>query len=158
MYNEQNVLRIGKALCMIDGIYWEASKLSGVKENLFWLLYALDDGEFHTQKQICEDWLFPKTTTNTLIKECEAAGYITLQSIPGRKRELQVCLTEKGVAFAQQTLKLVHELEERVLSKCSPAFVDDLELFALEMQATLERHREAEENQSRLSGKTEVIE
>lgn len=148
MDKQHDTQHIGKALCAIDGTYWHISKLSEVKENLFWLLYALDDGEFHTQKQICDDWLFPKTTINTLIKECESAGYITLQAIPGRKRELQICLTEKGREYARQVLKPVCEIERMAVSKvmenCSPTFAADLERFAAELQAAYEYYRQSE--------------
>ena len=30
--------------------------------NALSLLYALDDGEPHSQKQLCEQWLIPRTT------------------------------------------------------------------------------------------------
>lgn len=140
--------RIGKNLCAIDGIYWKISKLSGLKENLFWLLYALDDDEVHTQKQICNDWLLPKTTINTLIKECEAAGYITLQALPGRKRELQICLTEKGSSFAEQTLKTVYKIEHKaitaVLKKSTSSFITDLELYTNELRTAYETYKQSE--------------
>jgi len=148
MGNSSDIRRIGKATAALDGIYWNISKLSGVKENLFWLFYVLDDGEFHTQKQICDDWLFPKTTINTLIKECEADGYITLQAIPGRKRELQICLTDKGQAYAKKVMKSVYEIENRALSvaleKCSPTFIADLELFTSELQSAFENYKHTE--------------
>ena len=133
--------RIGKITSTLDGVYWKISKLSGVKENLFWLLYVLDDGEFHSQKQICEDWSFPKTTINTLIKECESDGYITLKNIPGKKRELQICLTEKGLLYAQEVLKPVYEIENKALQetmKIAPTFIDDFERFSNELFFSLE--------------------
>ncbi len=139
----KSMRRITNAICEMDGAYYLLSRTAGVKENLFWLLYALDDGEFHTQKQLCDDWLFPKTTVNTLIKECEAAGYITLQSIPGRKRELQICLTEAGVAYTREALKIVYEAEEEALKEtmrqCSPSFISDLETFSANLKAAFER-------------------
>jgi len=147
---EDYVRRIGKASCAIDGTYSGLSKLSNVKENLFWLLYVLDDGEFYTQKQICEDWLFPKTTINTLIKECEATGYITLRQIPGRRRELQICLTDAGRAYARQTLNNVYEVEQAALAatlkRCSPDFIAGLEIFSEEFHAALEKFMEKERN------------
>lgn len=150
MEKKKFIRRIGKAASMLDGAYWNISKISGVKENLFWLLYALDDGEFHTQKQICDEWLFPKTTINTLIKECEADGYITLHAISGRKRELQICLTEKGENYAKQTLKAVYEIENTafaaVLENCSPTFVDDLERYANALQLAFEEYNQSERN------------
>ncbi|AFQ43788.1 MarR family winged helix-turn-helix transcriptional regulator [Desulfosporosinus meridiei] len=148
MGNSSDIRRIGKATAALDGIYWNIAKMSGVKENLFWLLYALDDGEFHTQKQICDDWLFPKTTINTLIKECEVDGYVILQAIPGRKRELQICLTDKGQAYAKQVMKSVYEIENKALSaaleKCSPSFIADLELFVGELQTVFENYKHTE--------------
>lgn len=144
MDNATKAMRISKAICAVNGAYWKISKLSGLKENLFWLLYVLNDGKFHTQKQICEDWLFPKTTVNTLIKECEGAGYVILQTIPGQKRELEICLTPKGKAYADKILRPVYEIEKNTLSvaadKCSPSFAADLELFAGCLQSQVENY------------------
>lgn len=148
-YRKQ-VRRIANAICEIDGAYYTLSKDAGVKENLFWLLYSLDDGEFHSQKQICDDWMLPRATVNTLIKECEAAGYVTLQSIPGRKRELQICLTEAGTAYTRKALKDVYEAEEsalkETLSQCSPSFILDLELFTVNLKTAFEKMRDIKED------------
>lgn len=139
----KQVRRIANAICEIDGAYYTLSKEAGVKENLFWLLYSLDDGEFHSQKQICDDWMLPRATVNTLIKECEAAGYVTLKSIPGKKRELQICLTEKGTVYTRKALKDVYEAEENALketlSQCSPSFISDLELFTINLKTVFEK-------------------
>lgn len=135
--NEQ-VRRLSKAACTLDGIYWHIAKCSNVKENLLWLLYALDDGESHTQKQICDEWLFPKTTINTLIKECEKNGYVTLEQVPGKKRDLHICLTKKGRKYAENALRLMYEIEDtamaNVLKECSPTFIDDFEKFTKAFQ------------------------
>jgi DNA-binding MarR family transcriptional regulator len=148
MGNGDEIRRIGRATSALDGIYWSIAKTSGIKENMFWLLYALDDNKLHTQKQVCDEWLIPKTTINTLIKECKTAGYITLQPIAGRKRELQICLTEKGQTYSDQVLKPVHEMEHKALAaaleKCSPTFIADLELFVGEMQAAFENEIQTE--------------
>lgn len=148
-YRKQ-IRKIANAICEIDGAYYTLSKDAGVKENLFWLLYSLDDGEFHSQKQICEDWMLPRATVNTLIKECEASGYVTLQSIPGRKRELQICLTEAGTAYTRKALKDVYEAEENALnetlSRCSPSFISDLELFTVNLKTAFEKMRDMKED------------
>ena len=129
----RDVRRLSKAACALDGIYWYIAKASGVKENLLWLLYALDDEEVHTQKQICEEWLFPKTTINTLIKECQGAGYIDLRPIPGRGRELAICLTDAGRAYTRKALGMMYDIEDAALAEalrdCSPSFIGDFERF-----------------------------
>ena len=67
----------------INGLYYLVAKALGVSENKFNLLYELADGAEHTQKQICTALLIPKTTLNTVVRECVADGYMTLSG--GRK-------------------------------------------------------------------------
>lgn len=125
--------RISKATCAIDGAYDMISKRLGIKGNLLWLLYTLDDEALHSQKQICEEWLFPKTTINTLIQECKAKGYITLHTIPGQRREANIRLTPEGQRCVRQTLGLVYVAEEEALRKtlqtCPPEFIEYLETY-----------------------------
>lgn len=112
--NRNDIRRFVIAANSYDGAYQMVCKKMGIKSNMLWLLYAMDDGELHTQKQICEDWLIPKTTVNTLIKECESVGHVTLHSIPS-KRELQICLTESGKAYARKALNVIYKAEENAL-------------------------------------------
>lgn len=107
----------GKTFYKIDGFYAEYAKSSGVKENLLWVLYALNDGEKHSQKEICDNWDLPRTTINTIIKELENDGYVELSQIQGEKRELNVSLTEKGKRYANEILKDLYELEEKVFEE-----------------------------------------
>lgn len=142
--NRNDIRRITNAISGIDGAYDIISKKVGVKANLMWLLYALDDGEFHSQKQICNDWIFPKTTINTLIKQCEADGYITLKTISGHKRELQICLTDAGKTYASQILESIYQAEEKALEEtlkiCSTDFISALETFSDNLKTTFEKH------------------
>ena len=64
---EVQIRRIMLSLNRIDEIYYRWGRKVGIKENLLALLYALSDGGHYTQKQICEEWLIPKTTIITLI-------------------------------------------------------------------------------------------
>lgn len=127
------VRRLMLANTKIDGAYYYFSRRLGIKENVLSLLYALDDGAPHTQKQICEDWQIPKTTVNTNVQELVKGGYAML--VPGEgTREKTICLTERGREYARRLMKVVYEVEqaamERVLSRFSQEFVDAMELFA----------------------------
>lgn len=117
---------------VIDGIYEMIAKKIGIKENTLALLYALDDGKSHSQKEICEEWLIPRTTLNTIVKECVESGYVFLDT-DHRKKEKEVCLTEKGQKYASDVLHQVYALEEtamkQTLEKVSAEFIDELELF-----------------------------
>ena len=76
--------RLILAATRMDGAYYYFARHSGVPENQLALFYALSDGKPHSQKEICEDWLIPKTTINTVVKEQVAAGHLTLRAGEGR--------------------------------------------------------------------------
>lgn len=128
----KEIRKMMTAVNVIDGIYELIAKQIGIKENTLALFYALDDGNAHSQKEICDEWLIPRTTLNTIVKECASAGYLFLNT-EQHKKEKTVCLTEKGRKYAQEILSQVYELEEQAmkqtLSKVSPHFIEDLELF-----------------------------
>ena len=65
------------AISNFEKIYTVNTPKIGRQSTELWLLYALNDGESHSQKQICEEWGFPRSTLNTVTKKCEADGYLT---------------------------------------------------------------------------------
>ena len=65
----------GRAIYHVDSFYDEFAKQSNVSSALLWVLYALNDGNPHTQIEISNDWELPKTTVNTVIKEIQKGGY-----------------------------------------------------------------------------------
>ena len=107
----------GKMIYRIDGFYREFAKRLDVKENLLWILYALNDGNMHSQKEICDNWDLPRSTVNTIMKELESDGYIELIQIKGEKRELQVKLTEAGKNYSSILLKDLYEIERKTYEK-----------------------------------------
>ena len=129
---------LGEAVYRIDGAYDVCSKNAGVKPNMLWLLSALNDGQKHSQSQICWDWNYPRTTVNTLVKELEKLGYVVLNPVPGSKRELYVELTAEGKAYADQILKNVYEAEENLFNRYfqdhDMGFVEELNRFSTAMK------------------------
>ena len=95
----------------IDVQYMRASNALGYKANMFWFLYSLDNNPPMSQKQIINDWDMPKTTLNTLVKECEEKGFLTFKSIEGSRREKIIIITESGKKYAQKMLKKIYEAE-----------------------------------------------
>ncbi len=149
MEQSADMRRIFTSMNLIDGLYDVGAKWNCVKVNILYLLYAVDDGQPHTQKSICDDWLIPRTTLNTVIKECKAAGYVILEPVPGRKRDLYIRLTEKGKAFADETLAPIYEAEQKAIDRMTRerglGFISDLEQFALYLREAFEGVAEAEE-------------
>ena len=127
------IRRLMLATTKIDGAYYLFSRRLGIKENVLVLLYALDDGKPHSQKQICEDWLVPKTTINTNVKELVRAGYVMLYPGAGTREKI-IGLTDAGKAYTEQIMSRVYEAEQpamkRTLQQFSPQFVDAIDFFA----------------------------
>lgn len=131
------IRRIMIAVNVINGAYDMIAKKIGIKENTLALLYALDDGKAHSQKEICEEWFIAKTTLNTIVKECAEEGYIFLEA-GDHKKEKKICLTEKGRKYARDILSKVYELEEYAMAhtkaNCSSEFIAALEQFTANLK------------------------
>ena len=129
----ENIRRLMLAINKIDGSYYFFARKLGVKENTLALLYALDDGKPHSQKQICEDWLIPKTTVNTVVKELQEAGYITLL-LEDNTREKKILLTDSGKSYTEELLKKVYAAEQEALNRTlqdfPAAFINAFEYFS----------------------------
>mgnify|MGYP003297999455 CR=1 FL=1 len=104
----------GRALYHVDSFYDEFAKKSNVSSALLWVLYALNDGNPHTQIEISNDWELPKTTVNTVIKDIQKDGYVELVPIKGKRREMSIVLTESGKKFADDVLSDLYEKEAEV--------------------------------------------
>lgn len=139
------------ALNNVEEVYCSDMAQFGVKESELWLMYALDDGNSHSQRQICEEWGLPRTTLNTTIKQAQAQGYLTLTPIPGKRREMNICLTDSGKAYAKKVLHSIYEAEdyamEETLKRYSADFIDALDYFSLCLKSCCEKKpTETEEN------------
>ncbi len=110
--------KLGKLVYQIDGVYDEYGKICRVgSPNLLWILYALNDGERHSQKQICDDWAIPRSTANTIIKDLESKSFIALSQIKGERRELLVALTQSGKEYADGILSDLYQREKEIYSE-----------------------------------------
>lgn len=118
----------------IDEIYFNCLKKVGIKQSELCLMYALDSGESLSQKQICSEWMMPKTTLNTIICQFQNLGYLTLEGIPGKRREMNIRLTETGKAYAKELLSFVYTAENeamrQVLQRYDTKFIEAHEYYS----------------------------
>lgn len=106
---------LGTLIYQIDGIYTKYIKLNNIKSsNELWILYALNDGKDHSQKQIAEDWDIPRTTINTIVKDLEKKGYVTMKLLKGERREMSIILTSEGKKYADTKLEYLYKKEAEV--------------------------------------------
>ncbi len=131
----ESIRRIMIAINKIEQLYEKVQRKAGVKGNTVWVLYALDDGKPHSQKQIYEEWLIPKTTLNTIVKELESSGYVRLETISGQRRERNIYLTEAGQQYARQVLDSFYQAEEQAYQQLKHANLlsGELENFCKEL-------------------------
>ena len=125
--------------CRITELYGEWAKQHGMSYHAMITLYALNQDRKCTQKQIAAEWLIPKQTVNTVVKELERQGYVFFQT---GKKEKQVRFTEAGRAFAGPCLQELYEIEDRAVAAMGEARFREMveanraftEAFAREVQ------------------------
>ncbi len=141
-YFREEVRKIMICVNMIEGIYAMGAKRVGIKYNTLALFYALDDGRPHSQKEVCEQWLIPKTTVNTIVKECVEAGYIVLDTSQQTK-EKEIRLTEKGREYAKPILMQFYEIErcamQKTLAEFPREFLQVIEQFTNNLKKEAEK-------------------
>lgn len=134
---DSDIFRLIKVMNRLDGMYRMAAKVNGIKLNTLVLLYALGDGEPHSQKQICDEWLIPRTTLNTVVTECVNDGYISLLGVDHSKEKI-IVVTKKGKDYIHKTMRNVYQAEHVAMEKTElnypEPFTSALEEFAACLQ------------------------
>ena len=113
----KKMLELNEIMKETDDLYRNLAKKFKMSDCMIWILYILrEDDRSVTQSDICNMMYMPKQTVNSSLKKMEAEGYIELPSI-NDKRSKQVCLTEKGVDLANNTVDIIISKENNALSK-----------------------------------------
>lgn len=113
----KKMLEFNEIMKETDDLYRNLAKKFKMSDCMLWILYILrEDDRAVTQSDICNMMCLPKQTVNSSLKKMEAEGYIELLNI-NDKRSKQVCLTEKGIDLANNTVDIVISKENNALSK-----------------------------------------
>ena len=100
----QQMKELCSCLCRQDELYATLARRHGMSFHTALTLYALDQDGGCTQKQ----------TVNTVVKDLERRGYVSLRAGRDQKEKL-VDLTPAGRAFAAPCLQEIYELEDRAV-------------------------------------------
>ena len=112
---------LGKQIYRMDAMYAQYAKRLKLKNaRLLWVLYALDDGTNHSQKEISANWNMPKSSVNVVVSELYKKGYVMFLPVEGQKRELWIRLTPSGEEYAHRMLAELYEIERHAFEKFSP--------------------------------------
>lgn len=130
------------ALANADISYMLSQKISSVSEAELYMMYALDDNEPHSQKEIAEQWLIPRTTVNAVTKRWVNEGLLTKTPIPGKRREMVISFTEAGREYAKKFLAFLYRAENKAIAETlehySDDFIDTLEYFSARLKNAFE--------------------
>ena len=78
------------------------------------ILYTLISGRQLTQKKITEEIGLVKATVNTVIRDLKNRGLVTLTASRNDKRRKYVSLTEEGKIYAEEIIRPLLEMEDRI--------------------------------------------
>lgn len=126
----EQIKLLDTAMCRLNALYAEWAKNNGISYNRMMTLYALNHSKECTQKEICEGWMLPKQTINTIIKDFEKKGYITF--IKGSKNSKIIKLTALGEEYANSKLDKLYKLENLATEKLG------MEKWSLLLQYTID--------------------
>ncbi|MDY5213235.1 MarR family winged helix-turn-helix transcriptional regulator [Intestinibacter sp.] len=113
----KRMLELNEIMKETDDLYRNLARKFKISDCMMWILYILrEDDRVVTQSDICNMMYMPKQTVNSSLKKMEAEGYIELLNV-NDKRSKQVCLTEKGINLANNTVDIVISKENNALSK-----------------------------------------
>ena len=102
----------------MDEIYHVYAKEQGISDTVFWILYSLyENNSSYIQKELCSEWHYPPQTVNSALKSLEKQGIISLEAVPGNKKNKLVSLTEHGLTLTQRVIaRLTHAERNAILS------------------------------------------
>lgn len=135
------VRRLIHALNQIDVVYLADVESSTLTDAEYSFMYALDDGQPHTQTEICRTWLLPKTTVNTIAKRWEREGLLGFENLPGKGNNRRIVLTERGRDHIARCMEPLYRAEEAAmavtLSGYDTSFIEALEEYGKNLKAAL---------------------
>ena len=140
--------RLILALYNIDEVYYLNEGRKKISDAELSIMYALDDGKPHSQREISQEWLVPKTTVNTIVKRWEKEGLLTQTPIQGKRREMNIMLTDAGREYAKSFMSFLYKAEDKALKKTldkySDEFIEVIEYFGESLKEAFEEELEAE--------------
>ena len=144
--------RLILALYNIDEAYYLNEGKRKLSDAELCVMYALDDGKPHSQREISQEWLVPKTSVNTIVKRWEKEGLLTLTAIPGKRREMHIMLTDAGREYAKGFMGFIYRAEDkalkRTLEKYSDEFIEVIEFFGASLKEAFDEESEFGKNES----------
>ena len=116
--NIQNqIVQFNRMYKAYDDIYQNAAKKFNMPKLALWIIYVLRQNSVCTQKDLVEQLYYPKQSLNSALKSLEEKGYVVLELSENDRRSKPIRLTEKGIAFAKDTVDKIIQAENDAFAK-----------------------------------------
>lgn len=103
-----------------NAIYHEVAQALGLSDSVMQVLYtALTHGGSCTVREVCLLTGISKQTLHSALRKLEQKEFLRLEAVDGKQK--RICLTEKGLALADQTARMELDLEASILESWSGA-------------------------------------
>ena len=78
------------------------------------------NGEYCTQQNLAQTWVYPKQTIHSSVERLKKKGLVTLEPIPGNKKEKAIVLTEEGHKLVDLHMITAFEKMNRAMLRLLP--------------------------------------
>ena len=124
------LIRFNQIYKEMDVIYHNYAKSLGLSDTAFWILYCISEhnGSF-TQRELCRDWSFAPQTLNSALKDMEKRGLISLDPVPGNKKNKWLHLTADGEKLVADAILPLMQAEGESFSALNEAECEQMLTF-----------------------------
>ena len=126
----------------INGIYSAFAKEKELSYHALFILYAIYHSENGcTPKEICDKWLIPKQTINSVLRIFDKRGFVFYETCSQDRRNKKVMLSTEGLTYAKPLLDDLYSIEKAAFKKMGDETVNNLilcnRLFCEKMEEEL---------------------
>lgn len=134
----------------MDAVYHNYAKNCGLSDMAYWILYSMaEEGRPFTQRDFCKSWSFAPQSVNSALKDLENRGVISLEPVPGNKKNKWIRLTAEGEEF------MAHTITPLIDKECETFEALSLEECELMLSVTQKYFCFLKDNVGKLSGLSE---
>lgn len=128
-------------------IYEDWAKQQGLSDNMVMIMDSVfNTPENCTPGYICHKWFIPKQTVNSILRDFEKKGYITLLPHPTDKRNKIIHMTKNGEVVMGNVVSKLRNLEFYVFKQMGK---DKIETMNDNLEEFIKLFREGENNEQK---------
>ncbi len=128
---------VNRAIIKFRGTYSAWSSAHEISYNEMLVLYTIREKGFCTQKQVCDSYLLPRQTMNSVIAGMRKAGHLMICKEKCVGREKSFVLTEQGMTYAAPFLDSLNRMETRAVTLLGEEKLAELTALMLEYDQAL---------------------